>query len=61
MRDGVSIQLTSFEEKTLARVEAKYALLERKLPTSFRFRIETIDEKITWIGRGNREEEISNQ
>ena len=60
MRDDVTIQLTSFEVRPLAKVEAKYALLERKLTKSFEFRIETIDEKIIWVGKGGREQKASN-
>ncbi len=54
MRDGSTVQLTPYEEKTLAKVEVKYRLLEKRLFDVFQFRIETIDESVIWIGRGAR-------
>ena len=60
LRAGTTIQLSAYEEITLARIIAKYTKLETKLVNVFQFRIETIDKSVIWIGRGLREETAPN-
>jgi hypothetical protein len=52
IRDGRTIQLSNFESKTLAGVNAKYRKIARSIHRAFEFRIETLDESVTWIGWG---------
>ena len=52
LRDGRTIQLSSFELKTLAGVQAKYHKIACAIHRTFQFRIETQDESVTWIGWG---------
>ncbi len=55
LRDGVTIQLSGYEPKTMAGVNAKYRKIARSLHPVFRFHIETQDESIIWIGWGNND------
>lgn len=52
IRDGRTIQLSNFESKSLAGVNAKYRKIARSIHRAFEFRIETLDESVTWIGWG---------
>ncbi len=52
IRDGRTIQLSGFELKTLAGVQAKYRKIARASHRTFQFRIETQDQSVTWIGWG---------
>ncbi len=52
IRDGRTIQLSGFELKTLAGVQAKYRKIARAIHRTFQFRIETQDQSVTWIGWG---------
>ena len=52
IRGGRTIQLSSFELKTLAGVQAKYRKIARAIHHNFQFRIETQDKSVTWIGWG---------
>ena len=61
IRDDRTIQLTTYEEQSLAKVTAKYRALERRLLDIFYFRIETIDDSVTWIGRGSRDSQKKNE
>ncbi len=61
IRDDRTIQLTAYEEQPLAKVTAKYRSLERRLLDIFSFRIETIDDSVTWIGRGSRDSQKKNE
>jgi hypothetical protein len=53
LRDGVTIQLSDYEPKTMAGIHAKYRKIARGLHGVFRFRIETEDESVIWIGWGS--------
>jgi hypothetical protein len=55
LRDRVTIQLSDYELKTMAGINTRYRKIARGLHGVFRFRIETEDQSIIWIGWGSND------
>ena len=50
--NGVTVNSTDYRTKALEQIEVQYAKLQSALAPKFVFHLETEDEQVVWVGRG---------
>ena len=51
-RNGITVRQGEFKSMTLYRIKQSYRRVEKQLPSSFTFLLETRSKDVVWLGQG---------